>query len=434
MEQVGLGAVFMKGQVANVSTSYTGPTKETGKANERAFSKVLDKAKDVQSKNQDKNDSTPIKENESHEAVQKNKNEVKKEKSVSDEPVEVEVKDELESDKADKEIDENLLLLLSETLNVTTEQLKEVLNQMGYVVSDLLEQENFGKFISEIYSQIKGEDILTIETGPKNISLLFEQLQAINENNKVKNTVLPVQKLVHNEISTTHLESNTEELVQLPQDTYQTEEQIDRMTMENIPIQSTRQINKTQEAEESLKVLNDFVMSEADKVDTGIVVPIQNFSSTVYAQLWQPESEISVLHTPQVVETNIIDQIDFKILGTTKEIHLQLSPKELGELSIKLIEENSTIVAHIKVDSEKAKIFLLNQLNDLKAALEERGLTVVDVKVDINQDTRQSQMEQERQKSSKRIQEIISKHLETFEQEEEADSEKVSDSEVDYMV
>ena len=103
-------------------------------------------------------------------------------------------------------------------------------------------------------------------------------------------------------------------------------------------------------------------------------------------------------------------------------------------MSIKLIEENSNIVAQIKVDNEKAKAFLINEMNSLKTALEERGLTVTDVRVDIKQDTHQSQMEQEKQKSSKRIQEIITKHMEAFEEEEEIRPEKISDSEVDYMV
>ena len=68
----------------------------------------------------------------------------------------------------------------------------------------------------------------------------------------------------------------------------------------------------------------------------------------------------------------------------------------------------------------------------MRNSLEEQGLNVADVKVDIRQDNHQTQMQQERQKSSKRIQEILA----SFEEEEEEIIEPLisSDSEVDYMV
>ena len=56
-------------------------------------------------------------------------------------------------------------------------------------------------------------------------------------------------------------------------------------------------------------------------------------------------------------------------------------------------------------------------------------------KVDIRQENHESQMQQGRQKSSKRIQEIINKQLSEEVLEQETDSGSVlSDSEVDYMV
>ena len=82
--------------------------------------------------------------------------------------------------------------------------------------------------------------------------------------------------------------------------------------------------------------------------------------------------------------------------------------------------------------NEKAKDFILNEINELKSSLEDQGLNVADVKVDIRQDNHETQMQQERQKSSKRIQEILA----SFDEEEEEMVEPLisSDSEVDYMV
>lgn len=439
MGQIGLGTIFMNAQVANVDTNYTSSRKAIEPSKERSFSKELDKAKTSQSGNQDKNETDKIKDDKGNEVVQKTKDEVTKSEPVNKEKVESKPEDELENSKDKGEIDEKILSLLSQVLNVTTDQLKELLNQMGYAPSDLLKQEMFGKFVSEVYTQIKGENLLMVEDGVKDISQLFDQLQVMCSETKIEGTPLDLQKQMDVK---TNIEKTEQSLTTI-QSLYEVEDENDIEVTQKTQVQSvvqnmnTKTVTQLQTPEEQSNVLNNSVLNELGKVDLGIVVPIQNFSSTVYSQLWQPEgtgTSQQVAQTPQLIETDIIDQIDFKTLGMTKEIHLQLSPKELGELSIKLIEENSNIVAQIKVDNEKAKAFLINEMNSLKTALEERGLTVTDVRVDIKQDTHQSQMEQEKQKSSKRIQEIIAKHMEAFEEEEEIRPEKISDSEVDYMV
>lgn len=439
MGQIGLGTIFMNAQVANVDTNYTSSRKAIEPSKERSFSKELDKAKTSQSGNQDKNETDKIKDDKGNEVVQKTKDEVTKSEPVNKEKVESKPEDELENSKDKGEIDEKILSLLSQVLNVTTDQLKELLNQMGYAPSDLLKQEMFGKFVSEVYTQIKGENLLMVEDGVKDISQLFNQLQVMCNETKIEGTPLDLQKQMDVK---TNIEKTEQSLTTI-QSLYEVEDENDIEVTQKTQVQSvvqnmnTKTVTQLQTPEEQSNVLNNSVLNEPGKVDLGIVVPIQNFSSTVYSQLWQPEgtgTSQQVAQTPQLIETDIIDQIDFKTLGMTKEIHLQLSPKELGELSIKLIEENSNIVAQIKVDNEKAKAFLINEMNSLKTALEERGLTVTDVRVDIKQDTHQSQMEQEKQKSSKRIQEIIAKHMEAFEEEEEIRPEKISDSEVDYMV
>lgn len=439
MGQIGLGTIFMNAQVANVDTNYTSSRKAIEPSKECSFSKELDKAKTSQSGNQDKNETDKIKDDKGNEVVQKTKDEVTKSEPVNKEKVESKPEDELENSKDKGEIDEKILSLLSQVLNVTIDQLKELLNQMGYAPSDLLKQEMFGKFVSEVYTQIKGENLLMVEDGVKDISQLFDQLQVMCSETKIEGTPLDLQKQMDVK---TNIEKTEQSLTTI-QSLYEVEDENDIEVTQKTQVQSvvqnmnTKTVTQLQTPEEQSNVLNNSVLNEPGKVDLGIVVPIQNFSSTVYSQLWQPEgtgTSQQVAQTPQLIETDIIDQIDFKTLGMTKEIHLQLSPKELGELSIKLIEENSNIVAQIKVDNEKAKAFLINEMNSLKTALEERGLTVTDVRVDIKQDTHQSQMEQEKQKSSKRIQEIIAKHMEAFEEEEEIRPEKISDSEVDYMV
>ena len=138
------------------------------------------------------------------------------------------------------------------------------------------------------------------------------------------------------------------------------------------------------------------------------------------------------------IASQIVDHIEVTKLEQMQEIKMQLSPKELGQLTIKLVEKNGVFVAEIKVESEKTKDFILNEIETLKDSLNEQGINISNVQVDVKQNDGSMQMQQQKQKSSKRIQEIIAKHLQELE-EEEAQMQEVSpldigESEVDYMI
>jgi flagellar hook-length control protein FliK len=133
----------------------------------------------------------------------------------------------------------------------------------------------------------------------------------------------------------------------------------------------------------------------------------------------------------------LISKIDITALENHKEITMELSPKELGNLSIKLTETNGFLVANIRVDNDKTKELLLNEIAQLKQMLESQGLSVGEVKVDIRQNQHQSEMEKQKQKSVKRIQELIDKHLGEDQEESmqvDGDTGELIETEVNYMV
>ena len=450
MGQVGLDMLFTTGTVSNADFSCNMNKSSVNQSDNRSFGKELDKAKSTQAKpkeSSNKNENvSKLKDTEVNQTNQVNE----EPKSDLEDPVKsdvttiekVEDEDKGISDK-DK-INEDILLLLSQTLEISPEQLDKLLTQMGYQPTDLLRQEVFGEFIGEVYSQLKGENLLFSEEGLPNISKLYEQIQSMVQHveaNRSKELIPNVPLNIESVMEISPGEVGQEEVkqnVNIPSVELATNPKgMEEIQVYNsVPIINQKEGGQNGVDPKQTQLVMENVLNDNVKMDLGIVVPIQNFTSTVYTQMWasQEASIASSLQNAQVVEANIIDQIDFKTLGATKEIHLQLSPKTLGELSIKIIEESSSIVAQIKVDSEKTRAILMNEMNTLKEALEEGGLTVTDVRVDIKQDSHQSQMEQQKQKSSRRIQEIIAKHMEEFNGEDEVVAQRISDSEVDYMV
>ena len=136
-------------------------------------------------------------------------------------------------------------------------------------------------------------------------------------------------------------------------------------------------------------------------------------------------------NTPVVINEQILEKIDILSLRASNELTLELYPKELGKLTLKITESGGMIATTIKVDSERTKEMLLQNIDVLKESLEGKGLTVGSLEVEVRQDSQRFEMEKQRQKASKRIQEIIAKQLAELEETIEDVITLDSSSEID---
>lgn len=351
----------------------------------------------------------------------------------------------VEEDSTTQVIDNQILALVSQVLHLSVDEIKEVLGQLGLEIQDLMSQEGFSTFISEACGQGSIAALLMETDDVKGIATLFEDLNALGEHlqeamleNASKETLR--NELQQEQISEIYNEGTPKidnKLNDLQAVQVKGDENINVNEEVHLPTVKEN-VRYNEEAETSDEELSFLQGNEEQTENLGINVPVHHFTTTTFTQSFEAEGTL-VTQTTTTKATGsgqeFIKQIDFDVIGQTKELNIQLSPKELGDLNIKIVENNGVLVAEIKVDNEKAKAFILNEIHLLKQNLEEQGLNVADVKVDIRQDNHQSQMEQERQKSSKRIQEIIAKHfVEDDEEVYEDIAPIVSSSEVDYTV
>ena len=321
------------------------------------------------------------------------------------------------------EVDEQILMLVSQSLNMPIEEVMQLLSEFGMEVQDLLSQESFGMFVAEALGAGNMEFLLTKSDDLSKVTQLFEHLTQLRESMS-QDEMLSGDLVALQEQIPTLVENEAIQTVQKGQ-----------VGMEPL---SEVKAGKEQLIEESKNQLSFLPEGETTLNSVGEQIPVHHFTSAQVVQNFQTSNGTVMQTITSKVSGSgetFIEQIDFKVIGQTKELNVQMSPKELGQLNIKIVEHNGSLVAEIKVDNEKAKDFILNEIHLLKERLEGEGLNVSDVKVDIRQDQRQSQMEQEKQKSSKRIQEIISKHFDEVEEEqEESPVQILTESEVDYMV
>lgn len=120
---------------------------------------------------------------------------------------------------------------------------------------------------------------------------------------------------------------------------------------------------------------------------------------TAKAALNQQPSAID----PRNVIDQVLQKVELLIRDGKSEINMQLSPENLGKLSIKVSVEQGTVTAKVYAETLQVKEIIETNLNVLKDALSEKGISVSSLEVQVGQD--QEQLLQERsnfQQSGKR--------------------------------
>jgi flagellar hook-length control protein FliK len=340
-------------------------------------------------------------------------------------------------EKVETEETDEIVALIANTFQLNPQEVTQVLEEVGLEATDLLEEGNLNIFIEGLFQ----EDTATLLQNEELVNTVTKLWSELETQKELKDATVNVPLLNHTEALP--LEESVKQLTS-------SEQSLETM---NLPVQEEAPL-------EEVEILN--VLEES--ADTNILQPSQPHQNEVYATLTNAEGtnvseaelgtnlflQPNIQEVKQNLQANFTQQIASKSTPATEsfslpeldnleilslkngnEIELQLYPKELGKLSLKVVEHNGVVAAEIKVDSEKAKQLLLSNINQLKETFEQQGLTIGSFQVDVREQFHQSHMQRQRQKSSKRIQEILNGHFE--EPEEIEETPRLQETQVDYM-
>lgn len=418
MGSINLGNLFVNMYTGTNNNNIVNSTK--GSSDKGSFNEALGKAT----------------QNETNKNVsQKSSNDVQSKENIKKPAKAEQVKEKTEDEKeVSNEVAAAILDVLSTELKLPVEEIMGHLEELGLSPIDLLNENNFSQFITSCYGEISTADLLMEQVDIKDISKLFSKIQEVSTQviGDEIHTIIQ-ETTVTDEMLTKQVETVVGAQVQEIAETAGLEETINSIWQTND--------EETLSTKELVTQTVPFE-TEVSAHHLGLTVPIEAFESTVSLtndQILANQNNSGVHVKPEFnIASQIVDHIEVTKLEQMQEIKMQLSPKELGQLTIKLVEKNGVLVAEIKVESEKTKEFILSEINTLKESLSEQGIEVSNVQVDVRQDNHTSQMQQQRQKSSRRIQEIIAKHLQELEEEEamisQADTLDIGESEIDYMI
>ncbi|ONI46359.1 hypothetical protein AN640_00880 [Candidatus Epulonipiscium fishelsonii] len=369
-----------KNDKVDTKTDTSNNTKENDK---------YDKTDKVQKDDTTKAEESTQKEEVSNDGTVKDK--VEGNSGVSEENVQMEETEQLQN------MDE-IMALIAQYLNMDVSEVKSTLENMGINLEEGFDMENLDSLLGEMFSM---EQLLTDGDLQQNIltlrELLGESLKSGEENLQIldENLTQQVQTMVDETVTAKIMteEVATEEVAQI---------------VTEPTLRETANYKTT---------LNDIVTYQDANLqnqtgNVGFEVPVVSIKGQLTQILNNQENAPTTFKSFQSsLNSQIVNKIDINILQDGQEITINLDPKELGKLSMKIIEQNGHLTADIKVESEKTKEMLLTQLDMLKESLAEKGVTIGDFNVDVDSQPYKEQMQQQQQKSSKRMEEIIAKHM-----------------------
>jgi flagellar hook-length control protein FliK len=90
----------------------------------------------------------------------------------------------------------------------------------------------------------------------------------------------------------------------------------------------------------------------------------------------------------QTLDLDIIKNVKFMMKNSVQELKVKVYPKELGEMTIKILSEEGIMRAEIKATSKETYNLLNSNLNDIKKNLVDQNIKIQEVNIGIyNEDT-----------------------------------------------
>lgn len=83
---------------------------------------------------------------------------------------------------------------------------------------------------------------------------------------------------------------------------------------------------------------------------------------------------------------DLIKDVKFMSTNAMKELTVKINPGDIGEITIKLIQEDGVMKANLKANSKEATMLLSQNLADIKKQLTEQNIKIAEVNIELYQD------------------------------------------------
>ena len=132
--------------------------------------------------------------------------------------------------------------------------------------------------------------------------------------------------------------------------------------------------------DEDINKVEDYIVE-----DTPIFTEVLNSKNDVASSLISEVKPVAV--SRETVATDVISNVKYMVKNQVEQLTVKIYPKELGEITIKIISEDGIMKADIKSTSKETYTLLNSNMEEIKKHLSNESLIIKEVNIGLYEDT-----------------------------------------------
>lgn len=119
--------------------------------------------------------------------------------------------------------------------------------------------------------------------------------------------------------------------------------------------------------------------------DTPIFTEVLNSKNDVASNIISEVKPVAV--SRETVATDVVSNVNYMVKNQVEQLTVKIYPKELGEITIKIISEDGIMKADIKSTSKETYTLLNSNMEEIKKHLSNESLIIKEVNIGLYEDT-----------------------------------------------
>lgn len=132
--------------------------------------------------------------------------------------------------------------------------------------------------------------------------------------------------------------------------------------------------------DEDINKVEDYIVE-----DTPIFTEVLNSKNDVASSLISEVKPVAV--SRETVATDVVSNVKYMVKNQVEQLTVKIYPKELGEITIKIISEDGIMKADIKSTSKETYNLLNSNMEEIKKHLSNESLIIKEVNIGLYEDT-----------------------------------------------
>lgn len=132
--------------------------------------------------------------------------------------------------------------------------------------------------------------------------------------------------------------------------------------------------------DEDINKVEDYIVE-----DTPIFTEVLNSKNDVASSLISDVKPVAV--SRETVATDVVSNVKYMVKNQVEQLTVKIYPKELGEITIKIISEDGIMKADIKSTSKETYTLLNSNMEEIKKHLSNESLIIKEVNIGLYEDT-----------------------------------------------